>query len=60
MIVPGVLGIVMGILLMVGLRDVPSSLGLPEHVVETQDCFNEEAFDANEFIKSKKSNYYIT
>ena len=45
MIVPGVLGIVMGILLMVGLRDVPSSLGLPEQVVETQACFNEEAFD---------------
>ena len=43
--VPGVLGIVMGILLMIGLRDVPSSLGLPEQVMESQASFKEEAFD---------------
>ena len=30
MMIPGFIGVVMGIFLMIGLRDVPSSLGLPE------------------------------
>jgi MFS transporter, OPA family, sugar phosphate sensor protein UhpC len=62
MIIPGVIGVIMGLLLMLGLRDVPSSLGLPELVedIKTEEDTHDKSLTTYEFLKKYVfSNRYI-
>jgi len=59
MMIPGFIGVAMGLLLMVGLRDVPSSLGLPEPASLHSDSVTESIGSDADSLKVIISRYVL-